>query len=561
MSANGLYLFRYRNLLTADTLGEHRKIIDEYAYCWWGWWQRPAEDPQNEIWEDLQKRTKSGEAVEIGLFDSEPGREGPVHFATLTGLKPPERDRAPSLPLDELEKVPSYYRDAPFSSAWMRLTAIDPEPTAPEKFFRRYSFARAPRLRGITEDDRKRYTDKLILDAEELRSMDTTIWEVRSKVKGDHEERILTASSKVTEALSSHPIELRSSRILHISDLHFTTSEFKPDEHNWDLIGQGKQTLHARIVDALKSGPRVGLIVISGDLTYWASNAEFYEAFRFVHALLGALQLGPEHLIVVPGNHDLMWTKPEDKGWVDGEKVSEAPADAQRSYRTTFYERVFRHAAASHLGMARRFVCPNGLTLEIGGLNSSGLEHGKNWLVSMGRVADGAFAEVATALGWDPKAPSMALRMLVHHHHVTPTEDILPLNEFERGFGMASDAKRTLREAARHGVQLILHGHRHQPFIGAEQVYAELESVESRWELGRVGIIGAASAGSTAVKDGANGFNVIDIHPAQLELTMFRAESKEGSRGGFRQVHCWSAELQRGESGKLAIGDWKRKHE
>jgi len=30
----------------------------------------------------------------------------------------------------------------------MRLTAIDPEPTAPEKFFRRYSFARAPRLRG-----------------------------------------------------------------------------------------------------------------------------------------------------------------------------------------------------------------------------------------------------------------------------------------------------------------------------------------------------------------------------------------------------------------------------
>lgn len=121
--------------------------------------------------------------------------------------------------------------------------------------------------------------------------------------------------------------------------------------------------------------------------------------------------------------------------------------------------------------------------------------------------------------------------------------------------------KRTLREAARHGVQLILHGHRHQPFIGAEHVYAELESAEDPWELGRVGIIGAASAGSTAVKGGANGFNVIDIHPAQLDLTMFRAETREGSRGGFREVHRWSAALQRAESGKLVIGEWKREYE
>jgi hypothetical protein len=438
MSTNNLILFRYRNLLTSTTLDEHRKIINKYGYCWWGWWQRPAEDRQDQIWKDLQDKLKTVGQIRIGLFDSEPEREA-VHFATLTAVLPPDGDRAPVLSEEDLEKVPPYYRDAPFSSAWMRLTTIDPEPT---QFFGCYSFARAPPLNGITPLDRAHYTNKVIIDAAELRSMDTTIWECRKKSKTDRSDRILTASSNVTNALSPRPILLRSSTILHISDLHLASGK----AHIWDLIGSGNQTLHARITQALRDTINVGLIVISGDLTCVASDKEFYEAFRFVHALLGALKLGPEQLIVVPGNHDLMWTK--NAARVDGDKVSEAPADAQRSYRLAFYERVFRHPAATHLGMARRYVCPNGLTLEIGGLNSSGLEQGKNWLAGMGRVADGALDEIAHALGWKAKEPSTALRLLVHHHHLTATEDILPLSGFERGFGMASDAKKTLQAAS-----------------------------------------------------------------------------------------------------------------
>ena len=49
--------------------------------------------------------------------------------------------------------------------------------------------------------------------------------------------------------------------------------------------------------------------------------------------------------------------------------------------------------------------------------------------------------------------------------------------------------------------------------------------------------IGSGSAGSTSVRDNANFFNVIDVHPSKLELTMFRAYSKHGSRDEFRPIN------------------------
>ena len=32
------YLFRYRDLV-ADTLLEHRAVLDSQEFCWWGWWE------------------------------------------------------------------------------------------------------------------------------------------------------------------------------------------------------------------------------------------------------------------------------------------------------------------------------------------------------------------------------------------------------------------------------------------------------------------------------------------------------------------------------------------
>jgi len=50
-----LRVFRYRDLLTDDTLGKHRELITAKGSCWWGWWQRPNEDRRDHLWEELEQ--------------------------------------------------------------------------------------------------------------------------------------------------------------------------------------------------------------------------------------------------------------------------------------------------------------------------------------------------------------------------------------------------------------------------------------------------------------------------------------------------------------------------
>ncbi len=551
MSAERLILFRYRDLLSPDTLGAHRRIIDEKGDCWWGWWRRPSEDVREDVWDWLQKKIEQETSVQIAFFNSAPEEDtggGLVHFATLTELiKPKEKLLAPSVPEGEQDRVPKYYRETPFSSAWMRLSAIRTEPVI--GFFKEYAYRCSPESKGIAPRTLKRFADKLVVDADELRSMDTTIWELRTAKKDDLDEKIVLASAQVSKPLSDQPIPLESPYILHLSDLHFSPSETKGG-HRWNLIGEGSSTLAAGIKSGL-GDVEIGLVIISGDITNRAAKSEFYEAFRFIHALLGAYGLGPEHLLMIPGNHDIAWT--ETKEWKDGEKITQAPDEATEEYRS-FYRRVFRHNEDPKLSMARRYVCANGLILEVGGLNSSALESGKHWLSGMGRVADRAIAEVKNALGWTENQ-SLALRLLVHHHHMTATESVLPADEYSRGFGIAHDAKQTLREAASCGVQLILHGHRHQPYLGVQRVYPELESGVAESALGEVGIVGAGSAGSNGVRNNWNFFNLIEIKSSELVLSMYGAQSQANKRGDFKRKGRWGATLEI-RDGSLEISEW-----
>src|SRR5215471_18560971 len=109
--------------------------------------------------------------------------------------------------------------------------------------------------------------------------------------------------------------------------------------------------------------------------------------------------------------------------------------------------------------MGRRFALPSGLIIEVCGINSSSLETGKNFLAGMGRIDEGAFAEVAQRLGWTT-AETLALRLLIIHHHLALTEDLEPAEGYGKGYGLAVDAVRIQRMAAQYGVHLALHGHK-----------------------------------------------------------------------------------------------------
>ena len=175
------FLFRFRDLV-AHTLNEHEAIIKEHGSCWWGWWKRPSEDNRLTVWSKLAEEAKNNPStggLPVGLFDSGTGK---VHSAWVTEVILPESDSATTsgridVPAAEKKLVPAYYRDSPFSRAWIRIVKIEHDIA----FFGEFSFAEAPKLPNYDPATLNRLKDKVIVDPDELRGMDTTIWAVRPK--------------------------------------------------------------------------------------------------------------------------------------------------------------------------------------------------------------------------------------------------------------------------------------------------------------------------------------------------------------------------------------------
>jgi Calcineurin-like phosphoesterase len=349
------YLFRYRDLV-AETLKEHRKIIDAKGACWWGWWKRPTENDRIEIWKSLQKNASQTKPVRVGLFDSGTGL---VHLADVIDIVLPKADgqdgQHPRVLDGEEALIPAYYRASPFSMAWMKLKKIE---SKPEPLINEYSFAEAPNLPNYPKLALERFKDKVIAQPDELRGMDTTIWVVRKKKPSDNPQSILLTLPGVPHPISSVPIAAKGKSILHLTDLHFALGAHRK-QHLWKLEGEkgAKATMAEAITNATKD-EGIGLVVVTGDLTFLGSKSEFGEASKSLFRMLGILNLGPEHFIIVPGNHDVVWRA--NGPYTDGAEVKAASDKATQNYRE-FYSGFFRHEPNQHLSMGRKFVFPSGV--------------------------------------------------------------------------------------------------------------------------------------------------------------------------------------------------------
>jgi 3',5'-cyclic AMP phosphodiesterase CpdA len=542
------YLFRFRDLI-APTIKEHARVInDKGGACWWGWWKRPTEDARLDVWLPLEKEAKT-HPVRVGLFDSGTGNV----FAAWTSevIKPQEDPNSPvPVPPGQEHLIPEYYSKSPFSRAWMKLVKIEDSPI---EFFGKYSLAKVPPLPNYSPAILNRLLNKIIKTRDELRGMDTTIWQVRAAHQNDHDEEIILTTRSLSSPLSTESVDLQSNTILHISDPHFSTKKHR-EKHIWRLESeleghQGRPTLAEAVNLGINKKP-IGLLIITGDLTFTGEEDEFAEAVTSITRLLGLLNLDKDRVIIVPGNHDICWTKSES--YDEKAPVTEAPEQAKKNYEG-FYRRLFGHMPNANLSMGRRFQLPCGVALEICGLNSSSLETGAKFLAGMGRIEEKAFAEVANELHWDK--PSLALRVVALHHHLTLTEDLEPVGGYYQGFGIAVDAPRILRMAAKYGVHLALHGHKHRAFIWRSGVYNLPEYANDEWQLGTVSIIGGATAGSIDREGGKNYFNLIDVSSDGIKLNIYRAMNS----GAFGEMSNWKADFTlTSPPNRLALGDWTK---
>lgn len=540
------YLFRFRDLV-AKTVAEHQRLIIDKGSVWWGWWKRPSEDARQEVWSDLHSATAAAPQA-VGLFDSGTGL---VYRALVSQVIVPRPDGDPSpavedVPDAERELIPEYYRPSPYSRAWMKMMALD----GPCDFFERYSLAEPPKLANYSETTLNRLRDKVLVSADELTGMDTTIWHVRRALESDHREKIILTIPALPSAISAEVVRCRSDLVLHITDPHFASGKAR-GQHAWRLESESGPL--SSMTEALRLGlgnDPVGLVVLTGDLTFLGSEEEFDEAAIALRKLLGLLDLSTDHLVVMPGNHDIQWST--EDAYRYGASVSQAPPEARKNYER-FYAKLFRHPPSEHLAMGRRFLLPCGIAVEICALNSSTLETGKKFLAGMGRINEGSFGTVARELGWHNNQTA-SLRVLAIHHHLALTEDLEPEGGFLQGYGLAVDAVRIQRMAAKFGVQLAIHGHKHRSFIWRSSVYELPEHAQLKHKLGELSIVGGGSVGSTDTESASNYFNILSFEPGGLKLTIHRAREQ----GLFQPIQIWRAVFHLGpDRNRLELGDWE----
>lgn len=130
---------------------------------------------------------------------------------------------------------------------------------------------------------------------------------------------------------------LPTSYILHLSDLHFSSSaQFDPF----------LERLEADLDEIRGQVPAIHGVVVSGDLTSKATAAEFNVSGRFLRELGKTLGLGGQQLVLVPGNHDGSWKWSRAAYAPDVREETAAPGTEPASLET--YNRRFEAFAGCY---------------------------------------------------------------------------------------------------------------------------------------------------------------------------------------------------------------------
>lgn len=237
-------------------------------------------------------------------------------------------------------------------------------------------------------------------------------------------------------------------RLLHVSDIHFG--------------GENRSALEA--ASAFVRLAPFDLLVLTGDLTQFGHHDEFA-------ALAAWLADLPGPRLITPGNHDTPWMGVPERMAAPFRRFARSvgpPAEA--GYETALL-------AARAINSAR------------------GWQVRLNW--SKGEVSRWQAVKVARRL---EAAPVGALRVLACHHPLMEASGA-PMTGRVRGGRFAAE------RLTRAGVDLVLTGHLHAPFLqslpfGDEMTYA----------------VGAGTL-SLRERGAAPGFNVIDADDDQLTVT------------------------------------------
>jgi 3',5'-cyclic AMP phosphodiesterase CpdA len=288
------------------------------------------------------------------------------------------------------------------------------------------------------------------------------------------------------------PVELRDDDlvVLHLSDLHVGELHYK-HRLTWPggQLNPNEQSAGELIREDLQSlelSGRIDAMVLSGDLVCSGSPNEFRRAQSVIEELLLEMNLDLSRLLLVPGNHDIEWN-PGSLGVANyGKPVSREGYDD--------FLKLLGKAPQGEIDVVEVTSRSNTVKLQLVGLDSNRVEGPQ--AAGIGFVSRDALVAAKKAVQeFRSNVPSdtQALNWIVVHHHIFPATPT-PLSEAEgRVVSIMANSAEILDYANQWKVEVILHGHEHQPSI----------TVARRWpiDVGDVfAPIASIGAGSFSVK-------------------------------------------------------------
>lgn len=445
--------FRDLGLAQGETIRQHRALIDRIGFTWWAWWHKAGEATPVALMRRLREDALAPDGLGVYLYDS--GRQL-LFQAKVRDIAVNDAGSPATSPLKRA--TPAYYRPAQYRM-WLKIDHIQP---VDAETIRSYSYVRVD---SFFENGSSRFSpfyDKRVHGLEELQDQNRTIWFLRRFRATDRQGRIELFESLRNEstAFTRRFAQSDSARILWLSDVHLSDNR---DEHGFPVVPSTTQKPLAQALEKASGDAKsYGGLLISGDLTWQAAGDQFRLAGRLIADVRSWAGLEASQVGVIPGNHDLAFSS---RPFANDEPITEAWADARAEY-AAFYEQEFFQPPNPYLSMGRRFLLRNTIPVEVVLLNSSLLQQATHQFQGHGFIGDEQMTAAAAQMGWGGSGDlsPRAYRIVVLHHHLLPmTYRQEPA--VDAAYSTVLDAEALSRWLVLHRVDLVLHGHMHEPGV------------------------------------------------------------------------------------------------